>query len=155
MKAKRFVFIGGVPCLDFLNIASLGKPAVVETLRDFDDFLVWLSEARVIGARDRRRVSRRREREPEFRRALARALVLRRVLREPVEKILADRCVPPVVVTYINDLLAEMSGRWKLARTKTGFVQKSSGRDLIVPTSFSGRSRNRRAIFSTIVVGRG
>ena len=50
MKAKRFAFIGGFPCLDFLNTASLGKPLGVETLRNFDDLLDWLSEARVIGA---------------------------------------------------------------------------------------------------------
>ena len=124
MKAKRFVFIGGLPCLDFLNTALLGKPAGVETLRDFDDFLVWLSEAQVIGARDRRRVSRRWECEPQFGRSLARVLVLRRMLLAMAEGIRVHRAVPRSTIATIKDALARMAGDWDLTATRTGFVLK-------------------------------
>ena len=122
MKEKCFAFIGGLPCLDLLNTASLGKPARVERLRDFDDFLVWLSEARLIAASDRRRVLRRWNRGPEARRALARALVLRRMLHAMAEGIRVHRAVPRSTIATIRDVLARMAGDWNLTATKTGLV---------------------------------
>jgi len=124
MKAKRFAFIGGFPCLDFLNTASLGKPAGVETLRNFDDLLDWLSEARVIGARDRRGVLRRWNRGPEAQRALARAFVLRKSLQAMSEGIRVHRAVPRSTIATIRDALATMAGAWNLTAAKTGFALK-------------------------------
>ena len=124
MKAKRFAFIGGFACLDFLNTASLGKPAGVETLRDFDDFLDWLSEARVIGARDRRGVLRCWDRGPEAQRVLARAFVLRKSLQAMSEGIRVHRAVPRSTIATIRDVLATMAGAWNLTTAKTGFALK-------------------------------
>jgi predicted RNA-binding Zn ribbon-like protein len=124
MKAKRFAFIGGFPCLDFLNTASLGKPAGVETLRNFDDLLDWLSEARVIGARDRRGVLRRWNRGPEAQRALARAFVLRKSLQAMSEGIRVHRAVPRSTIAAIRDALATIAGAWNLTTAKTGFALK-------------------------------
>ena len=108
--------------LDLLNTASLGKPARVERLRGFDDFLVWLSEARLIAAGDRRRILRRWNRGPEARRALARVLVLRRMLHAMAEGIRVHRAVPRSTIATIRDVLARMAGDWNLTATKTGFV---------------------------------
>jgi predicted RNA-binding Zn ribbon-like protein len=49
-KSSRFLFVGGHPCLDFLNtqIVDEGKPK--DLLTNYGDFLDWLSDAGVLNS---------------------------------------------------------------------------------------------------------
>jgi predicted RNA-binding Zn ribbon-like protein len=51
-------------------------------------------------------------------------LVLRRLLHEAVERILAHRSVPKPAIAAIRDGLGKLTGCWELTNTKTGFVLK-------------------------------
>lgn len=124
MKAKSFIIIGGLACLDFINTAPLGRPTRIEALHDFGDLLTWLREERLIGASEYARERRRWDAGPSARRAFARALILRRTLREAVERILARRSFPRPAIAAIRDVLGKLTGCWKLTKTKTGFVLK-------------------------------
>jgi predicted RNA-binding Zn ribbon-like protein len=124
MKAEGFIFVGGIACLDFIDTASLGSPARIEALHDFGDLLAWLYEERLVGASECRRGRQRWDAGPTAQRAFARALVLRRTLGETVERILAHRSVPKPAIAAISDVLGRTTGRWELAKTKTGFVLK-------------------------------
>lgn len=124
MKAKRFIMIGGLACLDFTDTAPLGSPARIEALHDFGDLLAWLYEERLVGSSECRRGRQRWDAGPAAQRAFARALVLRRTLREAVERILAHRSVPKPAIAAISDVLGKLAGSWELTRTQTGFVLK-------------------------------
>lgn len=124
MKAKRFIMFGGLACLDFIDTAPLGSPARIEALHDFGDLLAWLYEERLVGASECRRGQQRWDARPTAQHAFARALVLRRTLREAVERILAHRSVPKQAIAAIRDGLGKLTGCWELTKTKTGFVLK-------------------------------
>jgi hypothetical protein len=77
------------------------------------------------------------------RRSFARALVLRRTLREAVERILAHRSVPKSAIAAIRDVLGKLAARrWELTRTETGFVRKFRPR-FDHPDQFLGSSAAR------------
>ena len=124
MKAKCFIMIGGLACLDFIDTAPLGSPARIEALHDFGDLLTWLYEEHLIAGHERRGAWQRWNTGPVARRAFARALVLRKTLREVVERILAHRSVPKPAIAAIRDVLGKLTACWELTRTKTGFVLK-------------------------------
>jgi|SRR5579871_20690 len=128
MKAKRFIMIGGLACLDFIDTAPLGSPARIEALHDFGDLLAWLYKERLVAASECRRGRQRWDAGHAARRAFARALVLRRTLRETVERILAHRSVAKPAIAAIGDVLAKMTGHWELTKRKTGFVLKFRSR---------------------------
>ncbi len=124
MKAKCFIMIGGLACLDFVDTAPLGSPARIETLHNLGDLLTWLYEERLIADSERRRGRRRWDAGPAAQRTFARALVLRITLHEAVKRILAHRSVPKPAIAAIRDVLGKLAGSWELTRTKTGFVLK-------------------------------
>lgn len=47
---------------------------------------------------------------------------LRKTLREVAERILAHRSIPKLEIAAISDVFGRTTGRWELAKTKTGFV---------------------------------
>src|SRR5579883_878994 len=122
MKTQGFIFIGRIACLDFIDTAALGSPARTEALRDFGDLLTWLYEEHLIAGNERRGAWQRWNTGPVARRAFGRALVLRKTLREVVERILEHRSVPKPAIAAISNVLGKMTGRWALAKTRTGFV---------------------------------
>lgn len=139
-KAKHFVLIGGLPCLDFVNTAANGGRA--EVLPDFQDLLDWLSQTRLIPHEQITEMGRRWSGRPEAERAYRKALAFRKQLRELLHEFLAGRGAPEAAITAINDLLIQRRGHPELTGTTGGFVQKFHWRfdlpcQLLVPIAES------------------
>jgi|SRR5579875_42314 len=121
-KAKRFIFLGGLPCLDFVNTAPDGGRA--EALTDFEDLLAWFSETRLISRPQLSEAGRRWSGRPQAQRAHRKALIFRKCLREMLEQMLGGRSVSKAAITAINELLGQRRGHPEIIRTKGALVQK-------------------------------
>lgn len=121
-KSKRFLVLGGLPCLDFVNTAPGGGRS--ERLLNFQDLLAWLSQTRLISRAQLREASRRWSGRPEAERAHQKAVIFRKRLRETLGQVLAGRRVPEAALAAVNEFLGQRLGHAELIHTRDGFVQR-------------------------------
>jgi predicted RNA-binding Zn ribbon-like protein len=132
-KAEKteFLFLGGHPCLDFLNTRPLVKGQAVELLGSLEDFLRWLTRAGRIDARAAADALTRWNGGPEGARITERARAFRETLRHMAEGLVKSRGVATEGLAAINFILAENDGNLRLERQGPGFRTRFAAR----PTS--------------------
>ena len=132
-KAEKteFLFLGGHPCLDFLNTRALVKGQAVELLASLEDFLRWLTRAGRIDARAAADALKKWNDGPEATRITERARAFRETLRHMAEGLVKSRGVSTEGLAAINFILAENDGNLRLERQGPGFRTRFAAR----PTS--------------------
>jgi predicted RNA-binding Zn ribbon-like protein len=130
-EKTEFLFLGGHPCLDFLNTRTLVKGHAVELLGSLEDFLRWLTRAGRIDARLAADALRRWNEGPEGGRITERARAFRETLRHMADGLVKSRGVATEGLAAINFILAENDGNLRLERQGDGFRTRFAAR----PTS--------------------
>jgi predicted RNA-binding Zn ribbon-like protein len=120
---KDFFFIGNHLCLDFINtqIVQGGEP--VDLVDGFGDLISWLAQAGVLDTARKDRIkawggTR------EAARTIALAQDFRSILRDMVERIVANKLVPEAAIVQINQLLRNQVGHRELLRVRGGFEKR-------------------------------
>ncbi len=130
-EKTEFLFLGGHPCLDFLNTRPLVKGRNVELLASLEDFLRWLTRAGRIDARAAADALRKWNDGPEGPRIAERARAFRETLRHMADGLVKSRGVSTEGLAAINFILAENDGNLRLERQGDGFRTRFAAR----PTS--------------------
>jgi predicted RNA-binding Zn ribbon-like protein len=130
-EKTEFLFLGGHPCLDFLNTRPLVKGRNVELLDSLEDFLRWLTRAGRIDARAAADALRKWNDGPEGPRIAERARAFRETLRHMADGLVRSRGVSTEGLAAINFILAENDGNLRLERQGAGFRTRFAAR----PTS--------------------
>lgn len=116
-----FEFVGGWGWLDFVNTELVEQERVVDLLGSFEDLVVWLEEAEMLGLEEAGCALERWVGTEEGRFVLSRAGKLRGTLRKVAEGFVRGDAVGPGFVEEINALLAQRLGRPELVETEDGF----------------------------------
>lgn len=120
---QAFLFVGNHPCLDFINTQIVVRAHPVDLLGTFDDFIIWLVQAKLITKVEGESTSRgmsNKEKEG----LLQRARLFRSILREMVEHLARRRAIAGAAVAEINRLLSQRQGAPQVIQTKGKFEQK-------------------------------
>lgn len=120
-ESKRFLFLGGLPCLDFVNTGPSGGRG--EALVNFPDLLAWLIRSRPISEPQLRQARRRCYCSAETKRAHRKALIFRKRLREMLEHMIAGKGISETAIMDINEFLGQRRGHPELVRRKGRVVQ--------------------------------
>ncbi len=127
-EKKDFLFLGGHPCLDFLNTRPVVKGRPVEQLTGFEDLVRWLVQAGRLDSRSSADALKRWGDSPEGARIAERARSFRETLRHMADGIVRERGVAAEGPAAINFVLTENEGTLRLERHagafRTRFVAK-------------------------------
>jgi len=120
--SKTFDFVGGHPCLDFLNtdIYLQGEP--VELLPDFRHFCLWLVEAGLLDTAVGKQSSQTWGGHAEGQGLLQQAWAFRQTLRNMVKQITQGQTISSDYVNEINRLLKVRYGHRQLTPHTEGFI---------------------------------
>jgi predicted RNA-binding Zn ribbon-like protein len=129
---SRFLFVGNLPCMDFVNTDVMSGGARTDLLGSFAGFREWLAAA---GLPDKAGIE---GTEADF----AEVLAFRKVLRDMVEQISRGGGVDDASLDAINALLRRPVRFDEVDRAGDGFVRRvvteiSEPVDLLVPVAHS------------------
>lgn len=116
-----FEFVGGWGWIDFVNTELAEQERVVDLLGSFEDLVVWLEEAGMLGLEEAGCALERWDGTEEGRLVLSRAMDLRSTLRRVAEGFARSGAVEPGFVEEINALLAQRLGHPELVDSGDGF----------------------------------
>lgn len=122
-EKKNFYFVGNYLCLDFINTEAVSDGRPVNLLTDFDDFITWLIEAKIIETSKAEEVVKSWGKK-DTEKTLARVLEFRASLRRMAEKIVNGKPIPTSTINFINDLLNNQVSYAELIRTKGKFEKR-------------------------------
>jgi predicted RNA-binding Zn ribbon-like protein len=142
MIRPAFIFVGNLPCLDFVNTEPVQAGERVELLGGFGDLARWLREAGVLSADAARLAVARWDGTAEGTRVLREALRLRAALRAGGERLAAGKSVGHEMVEAVNRVLAFRPAYPRLARAGKRYVSRlepvsTSPLHLLVPVAES------------------
>lgn len=120
-EGHGFEFVGGWGWLDFVNTELVEREQVVDLLGSFEDLVVWLEEAGLLGLEEAGGELERWDGTPEGERLLAGAKGFRRTLREAADRFSVSGVVTLELVETINALLAQRLGHPELVGDEDGF----------------------------------
>lgn len=123
-EKKDFYFVGNYLCLDFINTEAISEGRPVNLLADFDDFISWLIEAKIIEASKAEEIVKSWGNSKNTEKVLVRALEFRASLRRMVERLVNGKAVPAATINFINDLLDNQVSYAELIRTKGRFEKR-------------------------------
>ncbi len=123
-----FVFLGGHPCLDFLNTRPFVRGRAVELLPDLEAFIRWLGRAGRLDPRTAADALKRWGENPEGARIAERARAFRETLRQTIDGLTRGRGVSTEGFAAINFILAENDGNLRLERIGGGFRTRFTSR---------------------------
>jgi predicted RNA-binding Zn ribbon-like protein len=120
---KRFDFIGGALCLDFINtVHRFGAANPGEELRSLDDLLDWAAQAGVLGTREFARLQGARARNDRLGRSLlAEAKEIRSRLRLLFVKFAHKRSIGPTDAYPLNLVLKKFPARPWIRKSSDGW----------------------------------
>ena len=121
---KKFLFVGNQTSLDFINTQMIQHGRLVDLLEDFSDLMAWMVQARILDAEDAKEAIRKWGGQREGLRTFARALELRKTLRDMAGRIVAGRAVSQSAVDAINGMLRHRLGYAQLTKTPGGFERR-------------------------------
>ena len=120
-EKQDFLFLGGHPCLDFLNTRPVVKGRAIELLGELEDLIRWLTRAGRLDSRAAADAAKRWGESAEGARLVERARAFRETLRHMAEGIVRERGVAAEGPAAINFLLAENEGTMRLERHAGAF----------------------------------
>lgn len=137
-SAPWFPFVGNHRCLDFINTEINAKGERRDLLTDFEGWLAWLVQARVIDDDTARTLADRWTGKPAAERALSEVREFRQALRETVERIAQGKSIPRHVIDAINHRLRARTGYIEMTKVRGGFTKRLHAEfkappDLLVP----------------------
>jgi predicted RNA-binding Zn ribbon-like protein len=118
-----FIFVGNLPCIDFVNTEPIIQGERVDLLTGFDELVNWLEASEAImkgSARRAKRWSGSSEGETVFRQAIR----LRETLRDAVERLSAGKLVSPETVKVVNRILASRPVYRQLLQEGRGYITR-------------------------------
>jgi predicted RNA-binding Zn ribbon-like protein len=123
-RAGRLPLVGGALALDFCNTTSgLGTGHCLEHLVEFEHLVLWSAHAGAITAAEADAIRALANREPSAaRRALDRALHLRRTLHSLFRALAHGEAAPPDALAALNAALVQAQRDRKLVQTQDGFA---------------------------------
>lgn len=141
---EKFVFVGNLRCLDFVNTEVVGSEGRRDLLESFEDLAGWLRESGAIGEGAAHDAALWWGRTEAGRAALEAARVFRGLLRETAERLSEGEQVRDDAVAAINDLLARPVRVAQIRQTEAGLVCEDAWSfrepvDLLVPVAESAR----------------
>jgi predicted RNA-binding Zn ribbon-like protein len=136
---EKFLFVGNLLCLDFVNTEVMGSEGRRDLLEGFEDVADWLRAAGVVTEEEARGAAARWGGEP-----LDAVRRFRALLREAAERLSGGQPVPDEAVAAVNELLARPVRVANVRRTADGFEAKDGwvfreAADLLVPVAESAR----------------
>jgi predicted RNA-binding Zn ribbon-like protein len=120
-EEQDFLFLGGHPCLDFLNTRPVVKGRAIELLGELEDLIRWLTRVGRLDSRAAADATKRWAESAEGTRLVERARAFRETLRHMAEGIVRERGVAAEGPASINFLLAENEGTMRLERHAGAF----------------------------------
>ena len=120
---KGFFFIGNHPCLDFINTQIVQNGHPVDLLGTFSDFVTWLVQAGLLDKEEAKKAERKWNGKPQGMQTLDQAREFRVSLGELVERLAADKPVPPAAIAAINRILRYRVGYDQVTRCSGKFEQ--------------------------------
>ncbi len=134
---QPFRFVGNHLCLDFINTEMIIHGQRTDLLTEWPDLIVWLVQAKLLGAGEGREAAARLSR-AEGERLLGEARTFRVVLRGMAERIVGGKPATRSMVEAINGLLSQRPGYPQLIRTNGRFERRfqsetSGAAQLLVP----------------------
>jgi predicted RNA-binding Zn ribbon-like protein len=150
-----FRFVGGHPCLEFVNTRLILDRRLTDLLRTFGDLVEWLAQAGLVDREQAAAARARWQGTPGAEQALQAARALRDVLEQMVQQIASGQEVPGLAVEAINRLLRDKQGYVYVAREGTAFVTRfartfPSPEHLLIPIAESAADFLTRADFSRV-----
>lgn len=140
--AIPFLWVGNLPCLDFVNTEAMADGERVDLLHDFGGLARWLAEAGLITEAEARSARERWEGRAEGAGVVRQALGFRQGLRRAVERLSEGRPPMPEDIGAINRVLAARTSHGRLVRKGGGYTltQVSTGAsalELLAPVADS------------------
>ena len=120
---NQFVFVGGDPCLDFINTEIVGKAGHTDLLQNYSDLLDWLSQAGLVNSRQASYLHKWSQ-NAEGHKALTRVRQIRAELRRTAEGLVRSRPVSNSTLEALNQVLCEKTQVELLARVNGRIVKK-------------------------------
>ena len=122
-RKQPFLFVGGHPCLDFINTQMMVKGQLTDLLERFEDLGSWLLQANLVTKAQWKSVSTQLDhREQEG--LLEEAKTLRATLRVAADRIVARKTIPDSTFDAINRVLSRRPGYPQLVRTREGEFER-------------------------------
>ena len=154
-SAPWFPFVGNHRCLDFINTEINAKGERRDLLTDFEGWLAWLVQARVIDDGTARTLADRWTGKPAAEHALSEVREFRQSLRETVERIAQGKSIPRHVIDAINHRLRARTGYIEMTKVRGGFTKRLHAEfkappDLLVPMAEAAADLLCDAEFSLI-----
>jgi predicted RNA-binding Zn ribbon-like protein len=118
----KFGFISGYDCLDFLNTQIIHQGQTIDRLKDFDHLIAWLHQAGFLDPAQAEKALQAWGNSIEGEEILEQAKMLRRTLREMVERFIADQEIDPATIAEINRLLRAGAGYLQLVVEDHGYA---------------------------------
>ena len=106
MEEERFLFVGNLVCLDFVNTEVMGSEGRRDLLESFEDLADWLRAAGAVTEEEARGAAARWGGTEEGRGALDAARRFRAALRETASRFSEGQAIPGGALAAINELLA-------------------------------------------------
>jgi predicted RNA-binding Zn ribbon-like protein len=122
-KDAEFLFLGGRPCLDFVNTEIVARGERCDLLPDFWRWMAWHAAAGVPGTTETKALARKWRGKAESTEAIQRAIAFRSELRKMAGCIASNRRVPKSAMRAINDMLRRGAAYGQLTRAGMGFVR--------------------------------
>jgi predicted RNA-binding Zn ribbon-like protein len=123
-SSPPFLFVGGHPCLDFINTQVMVDRRLTDLLRSFAALVEWLAQSGLLERQQAETVRKRWDGTPEAEEVVEAARALREVLHDMAQRIVAARDVPPAAVDAINRLLRDEQGHAFIAEEGARFVRR-------------------------------
>jgi predicted RNA-binding Zn ribbon-like protein len=127
----QFLFVGGAPCLDFVNtVGSRSTPSSEEYLNEYSDLLEWARQGKLVGEPLARRLQKHADEHPQLaKRTLSDAISLRETIAR-IFLALAGGVEPaPADLERLNAALPRAMAHLEIAKAGHGYEWRWRGDD--------------------------
>jgi predicted RNA-binding Zn ribbon-like protein len=150
-KSKKFDFLGGRLCLDFVNtVGSRGTDSPSEYLTSYGDLVEWGSQAGILTEQQARGLLRQaKERQEDACQVLKRAISLREVLYRIVSATIHGKSSTRADIGMFNQEFAEAMSRSQIVPGNGGFSWQLPGDKNVLDTMLAEVARDAAELLTS------